>query len=202
MGMVLMAFPRWNPSLTAIPSRRVGGVGDDSGVSGLLERCRAGDERAWEAVVERYSAYVHSITVRAYRLAAPDAEDIFQEAFLRTWQHLDRIHDDDALRPWIGQVTRRLCLDRVRRVREHADQDALADQGDVDARLATIEAALDLHAALGVLTDACRDILDRFFARDQSYATIGEELAVPPGTVASRISRCLSRLREQLEGSG
>jgi RNA polymerase sigma-70 factor, ECF subfamily len=170
-------------------------------VSGLLERCRAGDERAWEAVVERYSAYVHSIAVRAYRLSPADAEDVFQEAFLRTWQNLDRIHDDDALRPWIGQVTRRLCLDRVRRVREHAGADALEEHGDVDARLATIEEAIDLRAALAGLTDACREILDRFFARDQSYATIGEELAVPPGTVASRISRCLGRLRERLEGS-
>lgn len=167
----------------------------------LLERCRAGDERAWEAVVDRYANYVHSITVRAFRLAPADAEDVFQEAFLRTWQNLERIHDEEALRPWIGQVTRRLCLDRVRRVREHADPEELERRGDVDQRLATIEEALDLRSGLAALSDTCQDILDRFFARDQSYATIGEELAVPAGTVASRISRCLARLRERLEGS-
>ena len=167
----------------------------------LLDRCRAGDERAWETVVDRYAVYVHSIAARAFRLSAADAEDVFQEAFLRTWQNLDRIHDEDALRPWIGQVTRRLCLDRVRRVREHADADALDARGELDARLDTIEEAIDLQTGLAALSDACRDILDRFFARDQSYATIGDELAVPPGTVASRISRCLGRLREQLEGS-
>jgi RNA polymerase sigma-70 factor, ECF subfamily len=189
------------PEPNRLAAPRVGVVGHDGGVSGLLERCRAGDERAWEAVVEHYSAYVHSIAVRAYRLSPADAEDVFQEAFLRTWENLERIHDDDALRPWIGQVTRRLCLDRVRRVREHADADALDESGDVDVRLATIEEAIDLRAALAAVSDACRDILDRFFARDQSYATIGEELAVPPGTVASRISRCLGRLREQLKGS-
>ena len=166
----------------------------------LLERCRAGDERAWEVVVDRYAAYVHSIAVRAFRLAPADAEDVVQEAFLRTWQNLDRIHDDEALRPWIGQVTRRLCLDRVHREREHADTEELEGRGEVDARLATIEEAIDLRAGLSALSETCRDILDRFFARDQSYATIGEELAVPAGTVASRISRCLGRLREQLEG--
>jgi RNA polymerase sigma-70 factor (ECF subfamily) len=137
------------------------------------------------------------------RLPLPpaDAEDVFQEAFLRTWQSLERIHDEEALRPWIGQVTRRLCLDRLRRVREHADADELDSRGDVDVRLAAIEEAIDLRAGLAALSESCQDILDRFFARDQSYATIGEELAVPPGTIASRISRCLSRLREQLEGS-
>jgi RNA polymerase sigma factor (sigma-70 family) len=167
----------------------------------LLDRARAGDERAWEAVVDRYANYVHAITVRAFRLAPADAEDVFQEAFLRTWQNLERIDGEEALRPWIGQVTRRLCLDRVRRVREHADPDALEGRGEVDARLASIEEAIDLRAGLATLSETCQDILDRFFARDQSYATIGDELAVPPGTVASRISRCLARLREQLEGS-
>ena len=43
-------------------------------------------------------------------------------------------------------------------------------------------------------------MLDRFFARDESYRTIGEELDLPPGTIASRISRCLAKLREDLEG--
>jgi RNA polymerase sigma-70 factor (ECF subfamily) len=167
----------------------------------LLDRCRAGDERAWESVVDTYAAYVHSIAVRGFRLAPADAEDVFQEAFLRTWQNLDRIHDEEALRPWIGQVTRRLCLDRVRRVREHADADALEARGDVDARLATIEDAIDVQAGLAALSEACRDILDRFFVRDESYAMIGEALALPAGTIASRISRCLSRLREQLGGS-
>jgi RNA polymerase sigma-70 factor (ECF subfamily) len=175
-------------------------MADRRGTS-LIERCRAGDERAWEAVVDRYSNYVYSIAARAFRLPEPEAEDVFQEAFLRTWQHLDRIHDDDALRPWLGQVTRRLCLDRLRRVRETADEAALDGAGAVDARLATIEEAIDVRTALGELSELCQDILDRFFARDQSYATIGAELAVPPGTIASRISRCLSRMRAQLEGN-
>jgi RNA polymerase sigma factor (sigma-70 family) len=170
--------------------------------AGLLERCRAGDERAWDELVDRYANYVHAITVRAFRLPPADAEDVFQEAFLRTWQNLDRVHDDEALRPWLGQVTRRLCLDRVRRVREHADEDELDARGELDGRLATIEESLDVRAALAELPDGCRDILDRFFARDQSYATISQELAVPAGTVASRISRCLARMRKRLEGSG
>src|SRR6478672_5847498 len=114
----------------------------------MLERSRAGDERAWEALVEHYAAYVHAITTRAFRLALADAEDVFQEAFLRTWQNLDRIPDEESLRPWIGQVTRRLCLDRLRRVREHGDAEELEARGDVDARLATIEEAIDLRAGL------------------------------------------------------
>jgi len=50
------------------------------------------------------------------------------------------------------------------------------------------------------LSENCREILDRFFARDETYRTIGEALELPAGTIASRISRCLVKLRGELEG--
>jgi RNA polymerase sigma factor (sigma-70 family) len=59
---------------------------------------------------------------------------------------------------------------------------------------------MDVHEALAILPENCRDILDRFFARDESYRTIGEALELPAGTIASRISRCLARLRSHFEG--
>ena len=57
-----------------------------------------------------------------------------------------------------------------------------------------------MHEAMKQLPEHCAEILDRFFARDESYRTIGEALDIPPGTIASRISRCLRKLRGQLEG--
>ena len=54
--------------------------------------------------------------------------------------------------------------------------------------------------ALGRLSGDCREILDRFFTQDESYRTIGDALQLPSGTIASRISRCLGGLREELEG--
>jgi DNA-directed RNA polymerase specialized sigma24 family protein len=50
------------------------------------------------------------------------------------------------------------------------------------------------------LPENCRQILDRFFARDESYRTIGDTLGLPAGTIASRISRCLAKLRDAFEG--
>ena len=57
-----------------------------------------------------------------------------------------------------------------------------------------------MRDALARLSADCQEILDRFFARDESYRAIGEALAIPAGTIASRISRCLGRLRGELEG--
>jgi len=57
-----------------------------------------------------------------------------------------------------------------------------------------------VHEGLHALSPDCREILDRFFARDESYRVIGDALDLPAGTIASRISRCLAKLREKLEG--
>ena len=66
--------------------------------------------------------------------------------------------------------------------------------------LERLDAALTVHEALSALPEHCQEILDRFFACDESYQTIGDALAIAPGTIASRISRCLKKLRAQLEG--
>ena len=79
----------------------------------LVARCRAGDQEAWALLVERYSRYVYAIAVQGFRLAAADAEDVFQDTFLRVYERLETLRNDEALRPWIAQVTRRLCLDRL-----------------------------------------------------------------------------------------
>jgi RNA polymerase sigma-70 factor (ECF subfamily) len=166
----------------------------------LVGRCRAGDEHAWAALVERFSRYVHSIAVGAYRLSDADAEDVFQDVFARTYEHLDGLRDDAAIRPWLGQLTRRLCIDRLRTARPAVELEEAGGEGVVDERLEAIEQAVVIHEALARLSEDCNEILDRFFARDESYRAIGDALGLPAGTIASRISRCLARLRVELEG--
>jgi RNA polymerase sigma-70 factor (ECF subfamily) len=169
--------------------------------SQLVARCRAGDQQAWADLVDRFSRYVYAISVQAFRLPESDAEDVFQEVFARAYQHLDGLRDDAAVRPWLGQLTRRLCIDRLRaaaRERPVAEEElASTEAEDV---LAVLDEALAVHEALAETPEHCREVLDRFFARDESYRTIGEALDLPPGTIASRISRCLARLHELLEG--
>ena len=166
----------------------------------LVARCRAGDQPAWAALVERFARYVHAIAIGAYRLPEADAEDVFQDVFARAYEHLDRLRDDDAVRPWLAQLTRNACVDRLRSApREEAMGEEL-EPPDVDETLAALDEALTVREALGRLSPDCAEILDRFFARDESYRAIGEVLGIPSGTIASRISRCLDRLRLEYEG--
>jgi RNA polymerase sigma factor (sigma-70 family) len=167
----------------------------------LVQRCRAGDADAWRELVERFSRYVYAIAVQGFRLPQQDAEDVFQEVFARVFERLGSLRDDEALRPWIAQLTRRLCIDRLRAGSRESDAD-LDDLPELPAEdaLAKLEEAFDVHEALAELPENCQQILDRFFARDESYRTIGDQLGLPAGTIASRISRCLDKLRDSFEG--
>jgi RNA polymerase sigma factor (sigma-70 family) len=167
----------------------------------LVARCRTGDQDAWRELVNRFSRYVYAVCMQAFRLRHEDAEDVFQEVFARTYQHLDRLREDEAIRPWIGQLTRRLCIDRLRAgAREDLSSQEDFDPAAVDETIELLDEALAVHEAMEVLPEHCREILDRFFARDESYQTIGGELGIPAGTIASRISRCLAKLRDHFEG--
>jgi RNA polymerase sigma factor (sigma-70 family) len=164
----------------------------------LVQRCRAGDVAAWNELVERFSRYVYAVCVKGFRLPAEDAEDAFQDVFTRVFTNLDKLRDESAVRPWIAQLTRRVCLDTIERRRREQPAEALEDFATVD--LAEVEEAFEVREALGTLSEQCQEILDRFFARDESYRTISEELDIPSGTIASRIARCLAKLRVELEG--
>ncbi len=165
----------------------------------LVARCRAGDHEAWRELVERFSRYVYAIALQAFNLPEHDAEDVFQEVFARAYEHLHKLRDDEAIRPWLAQLTRRLCIDRLRAgSAELLEEDF--EVPDADDTIGKLDEARAVHEALAALPDNCQEILDRFFTRDESYRTIGEALDLPSGTIASRISRCLTKLRSEMEG--
>jgi RNA polymerase sigma factor (sigma-70 family) len=164
----------------------------------LVAACLAGDEQAWQALVGRYARYVFAIAAQAFRLPAYDAEDVFQDVFARVYERLGTLRDPAALRPWIAQLTRNACVDRLRTT----GREQLGEQLDeaADDELDRLDEAYAVRQALERLSPECREVLDRFFCRDESYRTIGAALSLPAGTIASRISRCLVKLRHEVEG--
>src|ERR671923_1268778 len=136
----------------------------------LVARCRSGEADAWRELVDRFSRYVYAIAIQGFRLPQQDAEDIFQEVFARVYERLDSLREDEGVRPWIAQLTRRLCIDRLRAGAHQADAD-LDELPELPAEdvLTSFEEAFDVHEAMAELPENCRQILDRFFARDESY---------------------------------
>ena len=177
-----------------------GGLENEPSDADLVAGCRRGDLAAWNALVERFSRYVLAIATQAFRLPQHDAEDVFQDVFAKTYERLGSLRSDDAIRPWLGQLTRNCCLDLLR----SSSRVVLVEEPEervADEVISKLDEAMTVRAGLTQLSEECQEVLDRFFCRDESYRTIGDDLGIPAGTIASRISRCLGHLRSHLEGS-
>ena len=92
-----------------------------------------------------------------------------------------------------------MALDSLRRSSREVPTGDTIDERAFEEPLRAVDQALEVRAALDRLPAHQREILDRFFARDESYQTIGVALGIPPGTIASRISRALAALRTEYE---
>lgn len=164
----------------------------------LVSRCRAGDREAWAEVVASHARLVNGILRGAYRLAAHDAEDAFQEVFTRLYLNLGELREERALPGWIARVTRNVAVDAIRRNRREIGGDVEVDERAYDEPYEQVLDAISVRQALEHLPEQQREMLERFFVEDQSYRTMAAELSIPAGTIASRISRALAMLRDQV----
>jgi RNA polymerase sigma factor (sigma-70 family) len=172
----------------------------------LVEQARGGDARAYEALVRRHqdlafrTAYV--ITGRA-----ADAEDAAQEGFVKAWYAISRFRAGAAFRPWLLAIVANEARNRRRSGRR---QDDLAlrvaeDRPSGDAAPSPEAAALAteqrrlLLAAVGSLSEADRQVIACRYFLDLSEAETAGALGCRRGTVKSRLSRALDRLRAVLQ---
>src|SRR6478609_10432068 len=121
-------------------------MGPELSDAALVARCRAGDDSAWAILVERFSRYVFAICSQGFRLSRHDAEDVFQDVFTRAYEHLSKLRNDDAIRPWLAQLTRRLCIDRLRENTREVPAEEVEPDG-LDDLIDTLDEALTVREA-------------------------------------------------------
>lgn len=169
----------------------------------------AGDARAFDELVSRHSRRVYGICLRYFRNPA-DAEDAAQEAFVALLRRASTFTGASSFSTWMYRVTTNACNDlarkRARRPRS-ADTpvDALAETATTEDVLGRRELALDLRQALAGLDVEYREPVVLHDVGGLAYAEIAERLAVPVGTVKSRIHRGHARLAaalDHLRGAG
>lgn len=167
----------------------------------LLSAVRAGDARAWDALVERYTGLLWSVA-REYRLDPADAGDVVQLTWLRLVEHLDTIAEPARLGGWLATTVRRECLQLLRRRRERpaAVDDWLAAVPDpgppVDAGVLLAERDAALWRAFRTLSGRCQQLLGVLMATPPpSYAEVSAALGMPIGGIGPARQRCLAALR-------
>ncbi len=180
--------------------------------SRLVEQARQGNAGAFGQLVQRYQDVAFRV---AYLIAgdAQDAEDIAQDAFIKAHAALARFRTEAPFRPWLLQIVANEARNRRRSAgrRAHLALRAAADQRNAasgDAAPSPETAALAdeqrrvLLDALDTLRDEDRQAIAYRYFLDLSEAEMADALGCARGTVKSRLSRALVRLREQLAPRG
>ena len=167
----------------------------------LIVRARSGDVTAYESIVRRYQ----DVAVRTAHVLCPetDADDAVQEAFLKAFDALPRFRDGAPLRPWLLRIVANEARNRRRSAGRRQGLALRAADASMVARTSpgpeqivmAAEQRSELLAALNTLRDDDREVLGARFLLDLSEAETAETLGIPRGTVKSRTSRALDRLR-------
>jgi RNA polymerase sigma factor (sigma-70 family) len=182
----------------------------DDDTAALLARARAGDQAAWNALVEQHTGLLWSVA-RAYRLDTASAGDAIQTTWLRLVEHLDRIQDPERLGGWLATTVRRECLQVLRRnTRERLAPSADVSLDTVDEEAEPLDAGLladERDAALWMafrgIPDRCQRLLRVLMATPPpSYEQVSAALDMPIGSIGPTRARCLARLRTLLEPTG
>lgn len=169
----------------------------------LLLRCQSGDAAALEQLAARWNRRFLGL---AYRLTgeAEAAKDVVQESWVAVVRGLARLQDPARFRPWAYQIVHRKAVDCVRRrSRRRALSEKLSKEptaattSEPDAALA--EALPRLRRAMDQLHPDRRAMLRMFYSDDMTTREIAETLAIPEGTVKTRLFHTRKQLKTLLE---
>jgi RNA polymerase sigma factor (sigma-70 family) len=175
----------------------------------LVERAKRGDVHAYELLVKRYQPIAFRV---AYVLAgsAEDAEEAAQDGFIKAYRALDRFRPGAPWRPWLLRIVGNEARNRRRASTRHAElvlraarevPSGEAAPSPEGVALASAERTT-LLAALARLRERDRRVLACRYLLDLSEGEIAAVLGCRRGTVKSRLSRALARLRTELEAEG
>jgi RNA polymerase sigma-70 factor, ECF subfamily len=172
----------------------------------LLDRCRKGDELAWEALVRRFQGRVYGLAL-FYLGNAEEARDLAQDVFIRIYRRLGSCTNDETFVPWMIQIARNAAIDRQRRI--HARPRSVPVPVDEMIDLASSEDLPDeqlhrrrkqdiIHLALQRLSRINREIVLLKEIQGLSLEAIAAMLHLPLGTVKSRSHRARIELAREV----
>lgn len=170
----------------------------------LVERCRAGDERAFQELVDRYKDLVFALIARTVQDRSR-AEDLAQEVFLRVHRGLPYFRGEARLSTWLYRIVANVCAQEYGRPAATS-----IDDERVRAQVTTSTAARDpqfgdlelrdrLEKAVARLPPNYRFVIAAHYLEGVRYEDLAEALQLPLGTIKTQLHRAKQQLRRLLE---
>ncbi len=170
---------------------------------GLVERCRLGDEGAFQELIDRYKELVFALIARTVQDRSR-AEDLAQEVFLRIHRGLPYFRGEARLSTWIYRIVVNVCAQPQSSAAQMVSlQDertpARAATGALDRRFSDIELRDRLEKAIARLPSNYRLLIAAHYLDGVRYEDLADALSLPLGTVKTQLYRAKQQLRRVLE---
>jgi RNA polymerase sigma-70 factor (ECF subfamily) len=171
----------------------------------LVERCRRGDEGAFQELVDGYKNLVYALIARTVQ-DRTRAEDLAQDVFLRIHRGLPYFRGEARLSTWIYRIVANVCVqDRAQGQAPHSvvsldDTHArVRVPGAADRQFTDLELRDRLEKAIARLPAQQRLLVAAHYLQGVQYEDLAEALRLPLGTVKTQLYRAKQQLRRLLE---
>lgn len=180
---------------------------DDAETQGrqLLERIAAGDQRALEQFYRHHHGAVYQFALRLVKNAA-DAAELVNEAMLEVWRGASKFRGESRVRTWLLGIVNYRAIDLMRKRKPLAEDlgvaEDVADDGacEIHEALAGAESAQHVRTCVERLPGKQRQVVHLTFFEHLAYPEVAAVLAVPTGTIKTRIMHAKQRLMRCLAG--
>ena len=167
----------------------------------LIEACRQGHQDSWSELIRRYKQLIYSV-IRTYDVPPQDGLDIFQAVCLDLFTGLAQLRETKAISKWIITITSHHCM----RWKNQYRRDPVS-QGDPKVEVGSqvdtcrLEQEQIVRRALDQLSQRCRVMIHILFFRHPPlpYMELAHKMGLAVGSIGFIRSRCLKRLRTELE---
>lgn len=169
----------------------------------IIKRCKKGDKKAQKILYDIFKSIVMGIC-RRYSSCKEEAEDIFQEAFIKIFQNIQKLQEADYLKRWIIRTTINTAINYYYKNRKHHGhldvENSLVDR--LDSTILDEISNEQLIACINKLPDGYRLIFNLHVIEGYSHNEIAELLNISVNTSKSQLSRAKALLRSRLEKLG
>jgi len=173
----------------------------------IISQVLSGDHNAYAILVERYKAYVFTLTLR-FTKSREDAEEVSQDIFIKAYRSLADFRGASKFSTWLYTIVNTTCITflRKKRVEVHSlDEERtfeMADSYDSGFSANQVEQKSRINMvnrAISLLNTDDAEIITLFYKNEQSLEEIGQILGLEPNTAKVRLHRARARLKEKME---
>ena len=173
----------------------------------LVEACQRSEPKAQSAFYDRYKRKLRGVCLR-YARTESEADDIFQEAFIKIFQHINQLKSPDSADYWVKSTVIRTAINYYRSTtKRDLLQTSIDDIEPVQPSEETLEVLeqiemRELLAIISELPDGYRTVVNLYFIDGYTHAQIASMLGIVEGTSKSQLMRGRALLIKKLQEKG